>query len=65
MRFIKDFEQRASDGQRIIYVPAGTEASVEEFADKCFEVTTEKPCTKNGDNQFDLSSANIAEYLSE
>lgn len=54
MRFIKDFERKAHDKQRVIHVTAGSNANVEEFADGCFEVTTEKACTKNGSNQFDL-----------
>lgn len=65
MHFKKDYEKRASDGSQLISVKAGTQVELEEVVDDYYFVKTEKPCTKNGEREFDFSGSNVKEYISD
>jgi hypothetical protein len=65
MKTTKDFiRKHPVDNQTQIRLNAGSEISVDEMGDGLNEVTTEKPCTKNGENKFYLSDNELTEITS-
>jgi hypothetical protein len=65
MKTTKDYTRIHSvDNQTQIKLAAGSEISVAEVTDGLNQITTEKPCTKNGGKRFYISDAELTEITS-
>jgi hypothetical protein len=65
MKTTKDFSRKHPvDNQTQIRLSAGSEISVRDVVDGLNQVTTEKPCTKNGGNRFYLTDSELTEITS-
>jgi hypothetical protein len=65
MKTTKDFiRKHPVDNQTQIRLEAGSEISIDEIQEGNYQVTTSKPCTKNGGKRFYISDAELTEITS-